>query len=70
MKAGTVDFDHHLSAKNKKKQFKNLLKWDLVFQIAHQRGGYQTASKQVNKRCFYPQHVAFSQLQESKSVEG
>ena len=69
MKAGTVDFDHHLSAK-KRKKFKNLLKWDLVFQIAHQRGGYQTASKQVNKRCFYPQHVAFSQLLESKSVEG
>lgn len=33
-------------------------------------GGYQTASKQVNKKCFYPQHVAFSQLHESKSVEG
>lgn len=40
------------------------------FSDSSPEGGYQTASKQVNKRCFYPQHVAFSQLQESKSVEG
>ena len=62
MKAGTVDFDHHLSAKKKKKQFKNLLKWDLVLQIAHQRGGLSNCFETGKQKMFLSVICSFQSI--------